>query len=170
LRGRLLPAARTALRGVRLRELGPFEAAEASGYEIVKLPMLTKDTLAVIAEGSGFSFQEWNILEPLPERANIVRAVNILTPEHFADDIRARAITNCVEAVEPGGLFIVGSNPTPEAASIKASIYGVERDHLVRLASLNDGSEIDGLVARTHRVLESTAIPSKGVARHAHRG
>ena len=68
-----------------------------------------------------------------------------------------------------GGIFIVGSNPTPDAASIKASIYRIERNHLVRLASLNDGSEIDALVARTYRVTESTATPSKGVARHAHR-
>ena len=170
LEGRLAPAARAALCGVTLKDLGPFETAEVGGYEIVKLPMLTKDTLATIAEHSGFTFQEWNILEPLPERADIVRAVNILTPEHFPDDARTRAICNCVEAIQPGGLLVIGSSPTPEADSIEASIYAVERDHLVRLASLNGGSEIDALIARSYRVTESGSDVREGIVRHAHRG
>jgi hypothetical protein len=160
LRSRLAPAARAVLDSVDLKALGPFESVDVAGYEVVKLPTLTRDTLAAIAARNGFTFEEWNVLEPLPARAHVVRAMNILMPEHFSDEARARAIRNCVAAVLPGGLFIVGSSPTAEAATIKASVYAVEEGQLVRLRSLNDGSEIDALVARTYRVVD--AAPDRG--------
>ncbi|TMA81082.1 MAG: hypothetical protein E6J72_06510 [Deltaproteobacteria bacterium] len=155
LRSRLVPAARTVLDTVNLKALGPFDSVDVKGYEVVKLPMLTRDTLAAIGAHDGFTFEEWNVLEPLPARAHVVRCMNILTPEHFPDEVRTRAIRNCVDAVLPGGLFIVGSSPTADATMVQASIYAVDDGRLVRLRSLNDGSEIDALVGRTYRVVDS---------------
>ena len=165
-----VPRARHALRDAAVSRLQPFAAMEADGYEIVKLPMLTRDTLAAIAAGDGFTFEEWNIFQPLPERAHVVRAMNILTPEHFPDDQRARAVQHCVEAVLPGGLFIVGSSPTADPASVQASVYAVEAGKLVRLAALNGGSEIDGIVARSYAIEEPAREPAEGLARAARHG
>lgn len=170
LQRRFAPIARELLCKVDLKRLGAFETVDIEGYQIVKLPMLTRGALAAIAGHDGFTFEEWNILEPLPERAHVVRAMNILTPEHFPDDQRARAVVNCVEAVLPGGLFVVGSSPTPEATTVKASIYCVEDGHLVRLNSLNRGSEIDAIVARTCPVTEGTPGRSAEIARSGQRG
>jgi hypothetical protein len=135
--------------------LGPFESVDVDGYEIVKVPILTRDTLGAIADREGFAFEEWNILEPLPERAHVVRAMNILTQDHFRDEQRSRTVANCVEAVLPGGLFIVGWSPTPEPDTVEASIYLVDDGKLIRFASLNGGSEIHSLVARIFPVTDA---------------
>ena len=164
LRRRFAPAARAAFHKVVPARLAPFEAVDVDGYDIVKLPILAGSTLAALAARDGFTFEEWSILEPLPERAHVVRAMNILTRDHFADEQRARAVTNCVRAVLPGGLFIVGSSPTADSTDVEASIYAVHDGQLVRLASLNGGSEIDALVARTCTVVEDARGAADGVA------
>ncbi len=155
------PRARSLLHNVDVKRVRPFETLDAGGYEITRLPMLTRETLEVIAAHDGFTFEEWNILEPLPQRAHVVRAMNILTPEHFSDEQRARAVRNCVQALLPGGIFVVGSSPSPDPDSVKASIYVRENDHVVRVGSLNDGSDIDDLIAAVYGAGEmSTAVAS----------
>jgi len=124
---------------------------------------LTEEVLREVAAGAGFAFEEWNLLEPLPERAHIVRAMNILTRDHFSDRERARAILHCIEAVLPGGLFVVGACPLATPTVVEGSVYVVHEGQLVRLASLNGGSEIDDIVARTYPVVEAGA-PSTALA------
>jgi hypothetical protein len=165
LQWRFAPVARAVLRKVVPGRLVAFESVDVDGYEIVKLPILTGDTLGAIAARDGFTFEEWNILDPLPGRAHVVRAMNILTQDHYPDGQRARAVANCVRAVLPGGLFIVGWSPTPEPTTVEASIYSVENGRLTRLASLNGGSEIDAIVARTFPVAEVAGGASEGIAR-----
>ncbi len=154
-RRRFAPAARAVLGRVDRARLGAFESTTEGGFEIVKLPMLTRDTLATLRAGNGFSFEEWNIFEPLPLRGHVVRAMNILTPEHFSDERRVTALRNCVAATLPGGLFVVGSSPSAGAESVQASIYAVDGDRLERVADLNGGSEIDRLIARHFTVVEA---------------
>jgi hypothetical protein len=161
-----LPSARAVLDTAALRRLGPFESLDVDGFEVVKLPMLTRNTLATISEHAGFSFEEWNIFERIPERAHVVRAMNILTPEHFSNTRRQVAIRNCIDGLLPGGLFVVGSSPTPHPNDVQASIYAVDGDQLVRLASVNGGSEVDAIVADTFTVVEDGQRPP-GAAAHS---
>jgi len=163
LRRRFTPVARAALDKVVLGRLGPFESVDIDGYVVAKLPVLTRDTLAAIGARDGFTFEDWDILKPLPERAHVIRAMNILTRDHFPDEQRACAVRNCVEALLPGGLFIVGASPTPESTTVQASIYSVQNGQLVRLTSLNGGSEIDTIVARTYQVVEAASGLSERV-------
>lgn len=157
-----VPAARVAVSKVPLAGLAPFEMLDSGDYQIIKLPMLTKDALAAIAAGDGFAFEEWNIFESLPTRAHVVRAMNILTPEHFPDEMRATAIRNCVAATLPGGLFVIGSSPSPNPSDVKATIYGVEPGQLTRVASLNGGSEVDAIVTRIFSVVGTPRIDGTG--------
>lgn len=150
-----VPVARAVLGSAPVERLRPFESVEVEGYDVVKLPILTRDTLAAIDAEDGFGFEAWSILDRLPQRAHVIRAMNILTPEHFSDELRMRAIRNCVDAVVSGGIFIVGSSPSRDPAAVQASIYSVGDGQVVRLASLNGGSEIDALVARSCRALET---------------
>jgi hypothetical protein len=166
-RRQFAPPARAAFEKVTLGRLKPFESVDVDDYEVVKLPVLTRDALDAIGDRDGFTFEELNILGPLPERAHIVRAMNILTDDHFPDEQRARAVTNCVEAVLPGGLFIVGWSPTPEPTTVEASIYSVQDRRLVRLASLNGGSEIDAIVARVYPVVEGAIDTPRGIVHSA---
>lgn len=169
-RRRFAPAARAALARADLARLGAFESTTSDGFEIVRLPMLTRETLATLRAGTGFAFEEWNIFEPLPLRGHVVRAMNILTPEHFSDERRVTAIRNCVAATLPGGLFVVGSSPSAGADSVQASIYVVEGERLTRVAALNGGSEIDALIARHFTVAEAgsaTARPDAAERRRA---
>src|SRR5262249_46912047 len=105
----------------------------------------------------GFTFAEWDVFDPLPEPAHVVRAMNILTQYNFTDEQRALAVMNCVEGILPGGLFIVGSSPSPESTMIHSSLYGVQEGRLGLLARVNGGSEIDAIVVRTYRVVEGTS-------------
>ena len=154
LRRRFLPKARAALALADVEALAPFASSVVGPYEVVRLPVLTRETVRML--GPGFRFEPWDVLAPFPLRADVVRAMNILTREHFDDVRRRRALRNCVEALKPGGLLVVGWSPTPESQTVEASIYEATEDGLRRLRTLNGGSEIDALVASTFRVSEMT--------------
>jgi hypothetical protein len=143
---RFAPAARAVLAGVAVESLEPFAVTRKGAYDVVRLPILTRDVLRACA-APDFRFEAWDALEPLPLRAHVVRAMNIFTRDHFGDDERRRGLRHCVQAVQPGGLLVVGWSPYSRPTEIEASIYRVDDGGLTRLHAFNGGSEIDGLLA-----------------------
>jgi chemotaxis methyl-accepting protein methylase len=150
----LAPRARAVLGRAPLSRLGPFETVRVDGFEIRRLPLLSGACLALATGDENFRFEVHDVCQPLPERATVVRAMNILTREHFDDDTRARIVRHCMEATLPGGLLVLGWSPWQDPAQVEASIYEVTGDGLERLASVNGGSEID-------RFVESI-VPTRG--------
>jgi len=144
-----VPAARNALKRLDIQTLRDFEASRVDDFDVIRLPMLSKDTLEAVRADRGFGFEVWDILEPLPMTAHVVRAMNILTRDHFSNASRVRALRNCVDAVLPGGLFVVGWSPTLDPAAVEATIYRVVDGGLTELIQFNGGSEIDEIIAST---------------------
>ena len=143
-----LPRSRAAIDRSRSLPLAPFESVETDGYSLTRLPLLSKDCLDILRTNPRFRFEVGNILETLPHRGHVVRAMNILTKDHFPDEQRARAIQNCLDATLPNGLFVIGWSPTPNPKTVEASVYEVRESGLCRLTSTNGGSEIDRIVER----------------------
>ncbi len=140
------PGARTALARAPLDRLAPFEAVRVGSLEIRRLPLLSGECLALVARHDDFRFEVRDLCQPLPGRATVVRAMNILTREHFDDATRARIIRHAIAATLPGGLLVLGWSPWDDPTRVEASVYEVEREGLERLASVNGGSEIDRFV------------------------
>ena len=163
IRRRVEPRARAALARTDVGSLAAFGPVETDGHRVVRLPMLAYEALRAIRDDPGFRFEIWDVLQPLPRRAHVVRAMNILTADHLAASERERALRHCVEAVLPGGLFVVGWNPMASPDAVRASVYEVQGDRLSLLAVLNGGSDVDDDVARLYHVVD--ALESRAIAR-----
>jgi len=151
----LVPRARRALDAAGASRLAPFEAVVHGSFEVVRLPMLTRDALGAL-DAPDFRFEAWDVLDPLPLRAHVVRAMNIFTRDHLAEDERRRGLRHCVQALHPDGLFVVGWSPHERPMAVEASIYGVRDGRLTRLRSFNGGSEIDVLLESMFAVTDGT--------------
>ncbi len=135
--------------------LAPFAPQRVDGYEVTKLLLLSSDALRTARDDPRFRFEVWDILQPLPRRAHVIRAMNILSHDQFSEDQRTRIIRNLVDACLPHGLLIVGLSPSLDSDVVGATIYEVLHGVLRRLASINDSSDIDRIVERAAMVRTS---------------
>lgn len=149
---RFVPAAQNALRQTDVHALAAFDEYHVGEWDVIRLPMLSKSALQAVQINQGFQFQVADVLQPFPARAHIVRAMNIITEDHFSDVLRRRVLANCIQAVLPGGLFIVGWSPTPDPTTVEATVYAVHNGVLTVALQLNGGSEIDRMIAATFPV------------------
>jgi hypothetical protein len=156
MRARIEPVAREALGRVSPDDLTAFAGVQVGPYEIVRMPMLAGEVLRALGAPE-FRFETWDVLQPLPVRAHVVRAMNIFTRDHFRDDDRRRGLEHCVQAVHPGGLFVVGWSPYSQPSAVQASIYRVHDRQLTRLDAFDGGSEIDALLASMFAVTDRAA-------------
>ena len=140
------PRARAALARAPLAGLAPFQRTRVEAFEIQRVPVLSGECLALASQSPDFRFEVQDVCQPLPERATLVRAMNILTREHFDDATRERILRNLTAATLPGGLLVLGWSPWADPTRVEASVYRVAREGLERLATLNGGSEIDRFV------------------------
>jgi chemotaxis methyl-accepting protein methylase len=140
------PRARAALARAPLAGLAPFQRVRVEAFEIQRLPVLSGECLALASHSPDFRFEVRDVCQSLPERATLVRAMNILTREHFDDATRARILQHLTAATLPGGLLVLGWSPWADPGRVEASVYRVAREGLERLATLNGGSEIDRFV------------------------
>lgn len=150
-----LAAARSALARVPLGDLEPFQPHRIDEFEVSKLPLVSSDCLRMARHDPRFRFEVCDIMRPLPRRAHLIRAMNILTRDHFADDQRASALRNLIDASLPNGLLVLGWSPALDSNAVQATVYGVVEGGLTRVGSVNGGSEIDRLVERMVPVVES---------------
>jgi hypothetical protein len=151
------PQARAALARAPLVGLAPFERVRVGAFEIQRLPVLSGECLALASRSRDFRFEVRDVCQPLPERATLVRAMNILTREHFDDATRARIVHHLTAATLAGGLLVLGWSPWDDPTRVEASVYQVAREGLERVATVNGGSEIDRFVESITLVRNRTA-------------
>lgn len=124
-----------------------FEAVVAGDYEIVRLPLLSYDCLEVLRHSSDFRFESIDLSERLPHCADVIRAMNILTPHHLnALQIR-QGIRNLAEALNPGGLLVLGRSTGEGTGEVSATIYSKEANNLEVVRRVNDGYDQEHLLA-----------------------
>lgn len=139
------PRARTALDQVRQRDLPYFHAETVGELEVIRLPLLSYRCLDLMEHDPHFRFEALDILQPIPRSAFVVRAMNIITPDHFDPPTAERALLNCARAVEPGGILIIGRSDATEAGQEHVTFYRVADGRLTPLARLHDGCEIEAV-------------------------
>lgn len=84
-------------------------------------------------------FVLWDIVTPWPgEKANCVRAMNILNPEYFSHHQQTKIIANLFAAVADGGVLAMGSNDGP-GSKVDGVICRRQRERLIEVASSGNG-------------------------------
>ncbi len=145
----LVPKAAEVFARYDARDHADFQTITIDRYEVTKLPLLSFECLRLARECDQFRVQVADVMQPLPRHADVIRAMNVLTPVYF-DEARLRSgIANCVAALKPGGLLILGRSPMEEPYNVKATIYLNDGRGLCALRRLNGGYEGDHLVEST---------------------
>lgn len=146
-RWRMLPTAAALLERFDLRSKADFETTTIDGFELTKIPLLARETLQALANEPEFQFEVGNVLEPLRHRADVIRAMNVLTPAYFDDGSLRAGVRHCVAALNVRGLLILGRSPNHDPRDVKATIYANDGSGpLQPIHHLNGGYEAAALV------------------------
>jgi hypothetical protein len=142
-----LPAAREAL-----REAIPvaasssfFEPCVVGDFEVRRLPFMSFDCLRLKQASNGFKFEVIDLCRPIAARADVVRAMNIVTPENFDRESARAIIANCVAAVRPGGMLLMGYSKGLASDDVQGTIYQVVNGRVNVLQRLNGGCPYESL-------------------------
>jgi hypothetical protein len=171
-RRRLAPRARAIARAAAGSALPLLESRRIGTHRVMRLPLIASECLRRIRRDDGFAFEVIDVLEPIGARATVVRAMNVVTRDYW-DRARARtALTNCLHAVEPGGLLVVGRTDGLARGGTRATCYRVDQRGRVAVAGrLHGGCELEGLVLEIAPATEpDTSIPPMPFTHSEHHG
>ena len=99
------------------------------------------------SEGSGFILRLHNRVEPNPVGAHVVRAMNVLTTDHFSPERVREGIRSCAANLLPGGLLVLGRSIDEEDGRTRASAYRIGPRSTDEVWRINEGYESPELVA-----------------------
>lgn len=142
---RWVPQARRLLAAADLTAAPDFVVQRLDGHELIRLPLLSAACLRRCAENGTFRFVVVDVLQPLPFDADVVRAVNLLTPHHLGPAELRRALENCRAALRVNGLLVVGRSPNDTPEAIAATIFHAAPEGWRIARRLNGGAEIEPL-------------------------
>jgi len=147
----LLPGARRLLPSEQIDRCRDFDHVSASGYDVMRLPLLSADTLDLMEAQHRFRFEVADVLEPMKRPADLIRAMNILTPLHMPAPALRHAARNCLANLNPGGIFVIGRSVSDDPDLTRATVYRRDDGALVPVRRLNGGAEIERLVEEEWR-------------------
>lgn len=151
LRGRLaarwLAPSQALLARHDLGRLEDFASTTTEGVEVTRLPLLAPACLRCARERPDFRFEVADVLQPLPWRAHVLRAMNVLTPFHFGIADLRTAVGHCLDALAEGGLLVLGRSPSEHPGDLRATIFAREGGELRVQTRTNGGCEIEDLVS-----------------------
>ena len=142
----LVPRARAALVGYDSGVHAELESMRVGDCDVVKVPLVSAECLALCERSDDFHFETLDILEQFGRQAEIVRAMNIITPSHFREAELGRALRHCLAALSADGILVLGRSPTDQAADVGATIYGRQGAALQVLERINGGAEVEGFI------------------------
>jgi hypothetical protein len=158
----LLPRARAVLRGVDGTALPAFEARAADGFEVMRIPLVSAECLDLLATRPGFRFLVADILQPLERPSDVVRAMNIVTRDHLSQADLREAIRNCLLALRPRGVLLLGRSPSDNPEEVRATFYQEENGDLRVARRLNAGCEVEDLVEEQRLLLKRGRASRQG--------
>jgi SAM-dependent methyltransferase len=161
-RRKLLPLAREALRRVDTSGLDAFDTRAYEGIQVMRIPLVSAECLDLLAASADFRFVVADILEPLARPSDVIRAMNIVTPDHLPEADLRKAIRNCLAALKPGGVLILGRSPSDDPEDVCATLYREENGGLRVARRLNAGCEVEDLVEQERMRLKESGIPGRG--------
>jgi len=144
---RLVPRARRVLARTDVERLAYLAPHVEDGLELRRLPFVASRCLRLMRTGAPFRFEAADVLRPMPWRASVVRAMNIVTRDNFDDERAAAALRHCLAAVEPGGLLVLGQSRGLDPATLRATIYRVDAAGPVVVERIGAGYEMEDVAA-----------------------
>lgn len=92
-----------------------------------------------------FKVGQYNLLDPFEHSVRVIRAMNVLNPLYFSESEFLDVVKNIYKGLEPGGLFITGSNQ--EAGSlVHGGIYQKTPQGFHKILQSGHGSPIEPLI------------------------
>lgn len=144
LRTRLEPRALDAARALRIdgdRVEGP------PGWGVERVPLVCRAALDLVAKDPRARFIRHSVLDPMEGRFRFVRAMNVLNRGYFGEADLRRAIGRIRDALEPGGVLLIGRNVDEEDGRTTATAFVRTAAGFEIVRRFAGGSEIEALVA-----------------------
>jgi hypothetical protein len=157
----LLPRAQAVLRGVDRTALHALETRMENGFELTRIPLISAECLDRLATCPGFRFVVADILQPLERPSDLIRAMNIVTRDHLPEADLRTAIRNCLVALRPRGVLILGRSPNDNPEDVIATLYQEENGELRVARRLNAGYEAEDLVEQEQVALKRRGAPGR---------
>jgi hypothetical protein len=123
--------------GVETVNYGPVQFA--------KIPFLHPEALALSQSASSFRIVRHSVFEPAPEKAHVVRTMNIFNPGYFDTarlELGARSVWH---SLVTGGLWIVGRTVDSATGQQRLSILRKSVDRFELECRFHEKSEIEDL-------------------------
>ena len=158
----LLPLARDVLQGVDRSGLQAFDTRVYDGIRVTRIPLVSAECLDLLATRADFRFVVADILEPLERPSDVIRAMNILTPDHLPEADLRTGVRNCLAALRPGGVLILGRSPSDDPEDVTATLYREQNGGLHVVRRLNAGCGIEDLVEQERLRLKESGLPDRG--------
>lgn len=95
-----------------------------------------------------FHVEIYDMLEAPRRKYAVVRAMNIFNPTYFADGVLAAAISNVLDSLDEGGIFVTGSNQDA-GSTVDGTIYRKVGSGFTPLYKSGLGSRVDRLITAT---------------------
>jgi len=96
-----------------------------------------------------FNLMQHNVLNPLSDNYNIIRAMNIFNTSYFSVDEFKIALKNVYHGLKENGFLITGSNQ--DAGSlVHGGLYQKTSKGFKKLWQSGDGSPIDSMILKAH--------------------
>jgi chemotaxis methyl-accepting protein methylase len=110
--------------------------------QVKEIPLLHPATVRLIHDDARFRFERYDVLTPTDQSYDLVRAMNVLNRAYFSSSQICRAVAFIYASLNPGGIFVVGSNS--EARSrVRGTIYRKTGSGFESLFISHGGSEIN---------------------------
>lgn len=142
----IAPKAHSIFRTYNPLEHMDFETTVIDKYEITKLPLLSYECMETIKSCRNFRFMVSDIMKPFVYRVDVIRAMNILTLDYFDESHLRRGLHNCLNALNSGGILVLGKSPTDRQDDTKATIYLNKDKDFEVIGRINGGCEIEHLL------------------------
>ena len=127
--------------------------AQGPSDAVSQIPLFHPEALALARREANFRLCKHDIFQPNPVRSHIVRAMNVITPQHFSSEQAQAAIRASVSNLVPGGWLILGRSIDEEDGRLRATVYQWNGETLEPLRLHHEGYEWPELVADlTHGV------------------
>jgi hypothetical protein len=116
------------------------------GWSVEKTPLICRAALDLVRSDPRATFIRLSVLDPAPGRYRVVRAMNVLNRGYFSEADLKTAVGRVRDALDSGGVFLVGRNIDEEDGRTTATAY-VKTDRGFEVAArFHGGSELEPLV------------------------
>lgn len=107
--------------------------------------LFAPQALKLAKQNKQFTLSQHNILQPLPGKHQLIRAMNILNKTYFTNDEFRQIMKNLHTALSDGGILITGSNQDADT-TVDGTIYQKTADGFKVIWTSGNGSPVKAYI------------------------